>query len=158
MTTNRLLSFAGCSKQPAQPVFAHDVLREVANQVQPTVATGVTIQLELNARNQVVVVNRDLLRQALHAVIINAITAVGDDGTVLVRTRDLSDPVTGVALVVIDDGVGMEPEVQAKAIGHISPPVHAGLVQAWGSPRRGGLSRKPVEPWRSPALLARVRR
>ena len=71
-------------------------------------------------------------------------TAVGDHGVITIRTKDLKRADAGLALVVTDDGCGMEPETQARAIEPYfttrsrGAGTGMGLAAAWGIVREIG--------------------
>lgn len=144
-TTQRLVAFAGCSRQPTKPVFVHDLLSEITTQLKQTAALGVTLQPELRARHHVVQADRGLLRNALQAVIANAIEAIDDEqGQVLIRTSDSEAPLRGVTVSIVDNGHGMSPAVQARALEPYfttrarGAGAGMGLAAAWGTIKEYG--------------------
>ncbi len=77
--------------------------------------TGIDVVRDFQA-TQPVEINRQELQQVLVNLLINAIQAMPDGGTLLLRTRDQVDKQGApcVVMQVIDTGPGLSPEVRAK--------------------------------------------
>lgn len=114
-TVTRLRDYARPTERPAAAVDLDAVAREAASLVRASApwAPGRVVQLieELGAPPPAPGHGPDLLA-ALVNLLINAVDAVGDGGRVVVRTGAADDMVW---VAIEDDGVGMSPEVVARA-------------------------------------------
>jgi signal transduction histidine kinase/CheY-like chemotaxis protein len=117
-TVKRLLAFSRPHDDtPAQPVDVTTLLRDVAKLTAPrwrdaAQAQGRPIALHVECE-QVVFVQGwpESLREALTNLVFNAVDALPRGGTIRLVARDEAP---SVVLEVIDDGVGMSAEVQAR--------------------------------------------
>ena len=110
---SNMLHFTG----PLSPVFdemdIHEILREVGNFCGPMIRQrGVRLEIELAAKHSMIRGDRDLIKQLMLNLIFNAMKAMPSEGSLAVRTRN----VTGknkrrcLELLVKDTGVGIPPE------------------------------------------------
>ncbi len=78
---------------------------------------GITIDLhpDFQADLPAVMGDQAEIRQAVTNLIFNAVDAMPEGGTLTVRTRKGTDPSDGAILEVIDTGIGMDDEQQARA-------------------------------------------
>lgn len=96
------------------------VVAELASELARRVGSGVAIELELTHGSAIVDLDRSDLAQVLINLVVNAAEAMPTGGSVVVATRlavddrDADDARAAVDLVVWDQGVGMEPTVQAR--------------------------------------------
>ena len=93
------------------PTILNEPVEEALNLFTPALADGVTIERELTAGLPAVPLDPEQIRRVVINLIRNAIDAVGESGTLTVRTG--SDD-TGVWLQVADTGEGIAPEVQER--------------------------------------------
>lgn len=113
---NDLLARLGGLDTPTRTrqVNIHELVEHVRVLVDAAAPAGVTIQCDYDPSIPVLDVDADQLIQALLNLTGNAIQAVGEEGTIVLRTRvmhnhPLGDPAHGlaVAIEVIDDGPGV---------------------------------------------------
>ena len=80
---------------------------------------NIDIVLDLNERLPAVWVDEDLVKQVVMNMLVNAQHAIGENGTITVRTREVhdfktggpdSDPVSMVEITIADDGCGISGE------------------------------------------------
>ena len=92
-------------------MIVNDVVqrRRAAFQAQLRIARGgaIVCNLELAASREPVAADAELLHRALSNLVLNAMDAMPQGGTLTLRTRDASDR---VRIEVIDTGVGLTPE------------------------------------------------
>jgi PAS domain S-box-containing protein len=125
--THRLLAFA--RRQPLAPksVSLNDLVTQIAELLPATLGERVELQLDLAPALVPVLCDPNLLESALLNLAINARDAMPDGGRLTIRTgsvppgegplrrpHSLSDAPT-LLLQVSDTGVGMTPEVRARA-------------------------------------------
>ena len=116
--------------------------------------TGITVVKDFQA-TQPVEINRQELQQVVINLLINAIQAMPNGGTLLLRTRDRVDDSgdPGVVMQVCDTGAGLSPEVSAKLFrpffttrpdgNGLGLWISVGLVERYGG-RIEGRSRRDV--------------
>jgi two-component system, NtrC family, sensor kinase len=114
--------------------------------------TGIAVVKDFQA-TQAVEINRQELQQVIINLLINAIQAMPDGGTLLLRTRDQIDDsgAPGVVMQVCDTGPGLSPEVGAKLFrpffttrpdgNGLGLWISVGLVERYGG-RIEGISRR----------------
>jgi PAS domain S-box-containing protein len=114
-----LLMFARTREEgAAQPLLVADVLHEVVQLTAPqwrdaAQAEGRSITLRVDAPEEVVLSGYPAaLRQALTNLVFNAVDALPTGGTIDLAARRCGEL---VEITVADDGVGMPPEVRARA-------------------------------------------
>jgi PAS domain S-box-containing protein len=118
-TLRRLVAFArgGSMDVPARPVDLAAVLHEVAELTAPrwrtaTRAQGKLIRLDVDAEPGLAILGwAAALREALTNLVLNAVDALPDGGSITLGARSTAD---GVVLSVADSGVGMAPETRAR--------------------------------------------
>jgi len=111
-----LMLFARPPRPAAERVDVGDLLRAVADAVEPVAAAKeVTIAVASPAQPLAVVVDRGQVEEALRAIVTNAIEAsvVGGQGTLAARVRGDGDPWCEV--VVSDHGSGMDEATVRRA-------------------------------------------
>jgi len=116
-TVKRLLQFARAPSQgQSQPIDLTLLLREVAQLTAPrwrdaAQADGRPIALEIETCGHPVILGASAaLREALTNLILNAVDALPGGGTIRMRVSQVEDR---AVVEVVDDGVGMPPEVQS---------------------------------------------
>jgi PAS domain S-box-containing protein len=116
-TVKRLLQFARApTKGQSQPIDLTLLLREVAQLTAPrwrdaAQADGRPIALEIETLGHPVILGAPAaLREVLTNLVLNAVDALPGGGTILLRVSQEGDR---AVLEVVDDGVGMAPEVQS---------------------------------------------
>ncbi|MDI7861604.1 cache domain-containing protein [Rhizobiaceae bacterium n13] len=103
--------FAGFADRHAPGLAVADCLPLVQHLL---AKAAIEVRLENTAR-RLVVMNRTELQQVVVNLVVNAIHAMPDGGTLTIRTADRDrGGRPGVEIVVSDTGVGMEPDVAAK--------------------------------------------
>jgi PAS domain S-box-containing protein len=127
LLTQQLLAFS--RKQVLRPdvVDVNGVVRDIAMMVGRLIGCGIDLRLKLAERPATVLVDRTQLEQVLINLSVNARDAMPDGGVVELRTRVLEvtdedavrlfpvKPGSYVRLSVSDTGVGMTPDVKARA-------------------------------------------
>jgi len=112
-------------------------LRLVAHHVE---LRGVTVERELTLADDRLVCDPEQVEQALLALLVNAVEAMGEGGRLTVRTA--AEPGDAVRLSVSDTGVGMTPEVRARIFDpffstkHETKGVGLGLAVVYGIVQR----------------------
>ncbi len=101
-------------KRALENVDLHRVVAQTVALLKPRVPPGVELVPELQAgASEVVEARAGELEQVLVNLVDNAIRAVGERGTIRVRVaREAHD----IVVSVVDDGPGMPPEVQKRAL------------------------------------------
>ena len=115
---SNMLHFTG----PLSPVFAemdiHEILREIGNFCGPMIRQrGVQLKIELSATSFMIRGDRELIKQLVLNLIFNAMKAMPSEGSLAVRTRNVSDKNRQCArleLLVEDTGVGIPPALLDK--------------------------------------------
>jgi PAS domain S-box-containing protein len=119
-TIRRVLRFARADEVgQASRVEVADLLHEVARLTAPlwrntSQAEGRSIQLSVDAPERMAIVGwPGSLRQALTNLVLNAIDALPEGGTIVLRSRHDGEQ---VVVEVVDSGVGMAADVRARAL------------------------------------------
>jgi len=106
--------FSEFSKMPQphlQPVIVNDVVQGVARlfqaQLESRAGGAIVCNIELAASREPVAVDAELLHRALSNLVLNAMDAMPQGGTLTLRTRDASDR---VHIEITDTGVGLTRE------------------------------------------------
>jgi len=119
--------------RPREPRLADVSLNEVVEAVlklqETTLPPGVTIERRLDPSLPVVSADAELLKQALINVLKNAIEAVGESGTVTVRTRSVSEAMRWWEVVEVED---TGPGVPLDDIERIFQPFHTTKTRGTG--------------------------
>ena len=120
--TSQLLSLSQSQPQRAEVIDACSVMRNMRSLLEPTLGAQITIDLDCDSAPKYVDVDLALLESAILNLAANARDAMPDGGSLMIRCTDASfdeccranlDPnVGGVLIEVVDDGVGMNAEVQ----------------------------------------------
>jgi two-component system NtrC family sensor kinase len=106
-----LLQFSRPSRPKAEPTDLNDLVRGTVRLVQHQIdLKGITAEVSLADALPAVVCDPQQIRQALVAVIINAVEAVPPEGTIRVVTR--ADESSGVQIEVADTGSGIDEETR----------------------------------------------
>ncbi|MGI3212468.1 PAS domain S-box protein [Roseovarius tibetensis] len=123
--SNDLLAFSRRQPLESRPTDINKLIRDSATLFERAVETGVTIDYDLTDAPAVAHADPDRLQAALLNLVINANAAIPQAGTITIRTRPKhieddgrrSDCAPGdyIRIDVIDDGIGMSPEVVARA-------------------------------------------
>ncbi len=89
---------------------------------------GITIDLQTDLREDLspVMGNEGEIRQAVTNLILNAVDAMPQRGTLTIRTSEGPDPSEHVILEVIDTGIGMAEEILRGPLSPFSPRRGAG--------------------------------
>ena len=137
-----LLAFS--RRQPLEPraTDVNDLIRRSSALFGRCVDTGVALRYDLTTAPTVAHVDPDKLQAALLNLVINAMAAIGQDGTITVRTRPMRiteddshpghSPGDYVGIDVIDDGAGMSPEVADRAFEPFFTTKEAGVGTGMG--------------------------
>jgi two-component system, NtrC family, sensor histidine kinase HydH len=106
------LRFARVQELPTRPTDLNAVVDDMKDFCEPQCAAeGVVIRSHYDASLPTVALDADLFKQALLNLILNAQKAMPDGGDLILRTRREG---AYAALDVVDTGVGMDEDVQAK--------------------------------------------
>ena len=125
--SNDFLRFVRSQEIKADPTPIEDVIAEMVDFVGPTAkAAGIDICVYTAPGLPPVNLDRDLFKQALLNLILNAEQAMPDGGQVVLQTRADGD---WVCLDVIDTGTGIDPATMAKLFRpfHTTKPGGTGL-------------------------------
>jgi signal transduction histidine kinase len=113
---SNMLQFARPLTPSLFPVDTHDVIREVLSFTEPIMAQRqVSVFLQLNAEHPVICADRELFKQMLLNLVLNAMNAMPSKGSLTVSTRNLcgdqaSSNSGGLELKIQDTGVGIPAE------------------------------------------------
>jgi PAS domain S-box-containing protein len=165
--THRMLAFARRQALNPRPVDTAALVRGIAELIRRTVGPGIGLVLRLGNGGWPALCDANQLESALLNLAINARDAMPDGGTLTIATADrhltradLSDqdgaePGDYVELSVTDTGIGMTPDVMARAFEPffttkpIGQGTGLGLSQIYGFARQSGgfvrLDSKPGE-------------
>ncbi|NCF63197.1 MAG: HAMP domain-containing protein [Gammaproteobacteria bacterium] len=120
----RLLDFAR-EKTPEKNYSDINKMIEETTQLigQSAQVAGIDIVMDLDEKLSAVWIDEDLVKQVIMNMLVNAQHAIGDDGTITVRTREThklragdadSGPVSMVEITVADTGCGISEEILQK--------------------------------------------
>ncbi len=126
----------GPNKPPQKkPVNIHKVLERVCQLVQAEVLGGISLERDYDPSIPLLYADNDQLIQALLNIVRNAAQAIKDKGKITVCTRICRQVTIGsrsnklaVKIDVVDDGVGIKPEV----MGQIFYPMVSGRAEGTG--------------------------
>jgi signal transduction histidine kinase len=117
--TQRVLVFS--RKQPLSPVKTdlNDLVAGMHDLIRSSLHENISLDLRLDARFKVLV-DRNQMENIVLNIVVNARDALPEGGKVVIATRDAAPGENGadgrfVALEIADTGIGMTPDVQAKA-------------------------------------------
>jgi two-component system, NtrC family, sensor histidine kinase HydH len=126
--SNDFLRFARAEELKLQPESLDDVVSEMVDFISPTAKNNqITITFYPSGSSQLLSIDRDLFKQALLNLLLNAEQAIGDDGgEIILQIHAESEAVT---LDVIDTGQGIPPDVLPKLFRpfHTTKPGGTGL-------------------------------
>jgi signal transduction histidine kinase len=109
---NRLMQLARPGPQHVEPIDVNSVVRDVAAMLKLAGKLGrLELVMQLSAHPLSVVVNRTSLEQILVNLIINAVDATGNAGTITIDVRPRNER---VVCAVQDTGTGIAPELIDK--------------------------------------------
>jgi signal transduction histidine kinase len=108
---SRFSEFSRMPQPQLQPVAVNDVMQGVARlfqaQLESRNGAPIACQFDLAASNEPVAADHDLLHRALSNLVLNAMDAMPQGGTLTLRTRDSGGR---VRIEIADTGVGLTPE------------------------------------------------
>jgi len=149
--TSRLLAFSRAQRIEMKPLIVADVLMEMRDLLDRTLGPLVQLTLELDNTQVPVLSDKIQLEMAILNLAINARDAMPNGGRVTISTRLSHNhrdatlmPGEYVELVVADTGVGMPPEVVARAFDpffttkDVGKGTGLGLSQVYGIARQAG--------------------
>ncbi len=123
----KLLMFSRRSSFEPAPIRMHALIDEVCDDLRNTLDSSIHLIRRFRANRPVILGDGAQLRNVLSNLIVNAREAMQDGGELLIETHDLIvdqskssalaaylQPGPYTALSVIDNGVGMSPEVQLR--------------------------------------------
>lgn len=109
---SNMLQFARPLSPGLFPLDAHDVIREVLNFTKPIMTQRqVSVWPQLNAEDPVVCADRELFKQMLLNLVLNAMSAMPSKGSLTVSTRNVHREQAN------QDGVGLELKIQDTGVG-----------------------------------------
>jgi CheY-like chemotaxis protein/two-component sensor histidine kinase len=104
-----LLTFARSKRDDREPIAPAEIATRITPALERQASNrGVRLDIEVSPKLPHVNVNPTAIEQVLTNLIVNAIQAVGDGGSVTVRSRVEGDL---LALIIEDDGPGLSTEV-----------------------------------------------
>lgn len=109
-----LLSFTRKGLAEKRDVDLNDLVREQVTLLERTTLQRIQLQTDLDMNLHLVLGDPGELSHALLNLCLNAVDAMPDGGTLLLRTRNVGT--SGVSLAVHDTGMGMPQEVLDKAV------------------------------------------
>ena len=113
--TRQLLAVSRRSVTDPQPVVLGDAVQQLLPLLQRLLPPGVALSIVSSTDERPTLLDRGQLDQVIMNLVINARDAVGDTGTVTVRTYEQrGDDRDHVVLDVEDDGPGFDPEVRDR--------------------------------------------
>lgn len=113
---SNMLHFANPLSPSFRLVNAHDVIQEVLGFTDLIMnQRGVIVHRNLEAANPVISADRELLKQVILNLILNAMQAIPSKGSLTIGTRDVGElpggaPCPGLELRIRDTGLGIPPE------------------------------------------------
>ncbi len=111
--SNDFLRFARIQELDLQPTAIEDIVNELIDFLSPTAkASNINLSWYPSAMLPVIPLDRELFRQALLNVLLNAEQAMPNGGNITLQAHPLNN---GVLLDVIDTGCGMTEEQRQKA-------------------------------------------
>jgi two-component system sensor histidine kinase HydH len=114
--SNDFLRFARIRELDFQPTTLSQVVEELLEFFEPTAQqANIEIKCYLPADLPRIPLDRDLFKQALLNLLLNAHQAMPGGGHVTIQARLIAAPESAIELCVIDTGNGMSPDVVAKA-------------------------------------------
>ena len=125
--TRQLLIFSRRERAKPAPVDLNEVVRDVERLLRRTLGEQVELIVDLHGGVPVVLADAGKVEQVLVNLAVNARDAMPDGGRLRIETREVDldgdslqehpdlEPGRYVRLTVADDGVGMEPEIAARA-------------------------------------------
>jgi PAS domain S-box-containing protein len=108
----RMLQAGAVDPGPTTTVHLAHVARDVVAILEPSIGEDVTVELDLDLDTPPVVAERGVLEQIVLNLVINALEAIGTEGTVRVTVRPDDDR---IVVSVRDDGPGMSAAVRERA-------------------------------------------
>jgi hypothetical protein len=112
--THRLLAFSRQQPRDPKPTSLNASVTGIMELIKSTVGESIELVLELADGLPPVLIDGNQLENAILNLVVNARDALLDGGALTIRTGT-SDAGRNVLLSVVDTGVGMPPEVAAKA-------------------------------------------
>ncbi len=109
-----LLSFARQNSAEDQDLDLNTILREEVRLLERTTLSKVRLVMDLDPGLRLIRADPGALTHAFMNLCVNAVDAMGDNGMLTLRTRNLGPE--RVEVQVLDTGTGMAPEVLAKAM------------------------------------------
>jgi PAS domain S-box-containing protein len=156
-----LTKFARKDLQEAEVLNLNLLVEEETHILRRTTLQKVELVMDLEGALRPVLGERNSLASALMNLCVNAVDAMPEGGTLTLRTRNL--PEARVELVVEDTGVGMSPEVAARAMDPffttkpIGKGTGLGLAMAYATAQtHGGTLSLRSEPGRGTAVSLRL--
>ena len=109
-----LLSFARQTPAESQELDMNTLLREQISLLERTTLTNVTLHLDLERELRFIRGDASALTHALINLCVNAVEAMTEQKTLILRTRNVDND--WIEVVVEDTGMGMSQEILAKAM------------------------------------------
>ncbi len=108
---SRFSDFSRMPHPQLQPVIVNELLQGVGRlfqaQLESRAGGAIRCTLELGASQEPIAADRELLHRALSNLVLNAMDAMPQGGTLTLRTRDNGDR---VSIEIADTGIGLTPE------------------------------------------------
>jgi signal transduction histidine kinase len=108
----RIRAFSEGERAPLEPTDLREVIHETFGLLRHTLETrGVRLKAEIAAELPPILASAPRLQQALTHLVLNAVHAMPEGGTLTLSTEALSGESGGARLRLKDSGTGIEPEV-----------------------------------------------
>ena len=166
--TTQLLTFSRLQRIGIGPVAVNQVIDNLRQILKHTIGTGIAVRTELERAPLHALCDENQLENAILNLAINARDAMPEGGTLTLSTSVVAeaggpelDPGDYVCITVADTGVGMPPEVAARATEpFFSTKPHGkgtglGLAQVYGIARQSGGTLR-IESRESEGTMVRI--
>ncbi len=115
--TNNLLG--PTQKTVLEPINIHEIMERVVLLIQGNAPAGVTVMRDYDPSLPEISLDRDQITQAVLNIFRNAVEAIGEEGTITVRTRALTGFLIGarrhalvISIEIEDDGPGIPDDIE----------------------------------------------
>ncbi|WP_320109533.1 hybrid sensor histidine kinase/response regulator [Bosea sp. NBC_00550] len=123
--TQRMLAFARKQELQATPISVFDLMGAMSDLLRRSLGPSVNLDFSLPADLDNILVDRNQLELAILNLTVNARDAMPEGGRITISAKNIDAEMSGpaelkpgryVQIIVVDEGVGMAPDVLAKAV------------------------------------------